>query len=214
MPTDVEREVGIMRIAIGFEYLLTGLGIEYKDDPHMRDTPMRAAKAWYDEICAGITGDPPKITTFPSKSDNMVILRDIPVRSVCSHHLLPFIGSACVAYIPGDGKILGLSKLSRIVNYHSRRPQVQEDLTEQIADHVLSLITRVEEERTWVDDTSAGHYNIKRIEQAGVGVVVRASHMCMLLRGVNHAADMVTSSLRGRFLESGLRSEFLALADI
>ncbi len=197
MPTDVEREVGIMRIAIGFEYLLTGLGIEYKDDPHMRHTPMRAAKAWYDEICAGITRDPPNITMFESDNDNMVILRDIPVRSVCSHHLLPFIGNACVAYIPGDGKILGLSKLSRIVDYHSRRPQVQEVLTEQIADHIEELIQ--------CDGATGLH---------GVGVIVRASHMCMLLRGVNHAADMVTSSLRGRFLESGLRSEFLALADI
>lgn len=193
----LDREESLAAISTGFMLVLEGLGIDWENDPHMKDTPFRAAKAWYDEICAGLTKPPPKITTFPSNSDNMVILRDIPVRSVCSHHLLPFIGSACVAYIPGDGKILGLSKLSRIVDYHSRRPQVQEDLTEQIANHIEELI--------WCDRAKGLH---------GVGVIVRASHMCMLLRGVNHAADMVTSSLRGRFLESGLRSEFLALADI
>ncbi len=197
MPMISKREADLDTIVIGFKYILDGLGIDYSADPHMRDTPMRAAKAWYDEICAGITGDPPKITMFDSDNDNMVILRDIPVRSVCSHHLLPFVGTACVAYIPGDGKILGLSKLSRIVNYHSRRPQVQEALTEQIADNVFNLVSCK-----------------KNMSLAGVGVIVRASHMCMLLRGVNHAADMVTSSLRGRFLESDLRSEFLALADI
>lgn len=192
-----EYKPNIDLIIAGFENILKGLGVDWLNDPHMDTTPERAAKAWFNEICAGLTQPPPKITTFPSDSNDMVVLRDIPVRSVCSHHLLPFIGTACVGYIPGNGKILGLSKLSRIVDYYARRPQVQEELTTQIADAVVEHLDPMDE--AW---------QIK----SGVGVIIKATHMCMLLRGVNHPADMITSSLRGRMFEGDMRSEFLALA--
>lgn len=180
------------RVVRGFEEVLAGLGIE--DTPHTKDTPERAARAWWTELCGGLTQEPPKITTFESDVDQMILLRGIPVRSLCAHHLLPFIGEATIAYIP-HGRILGLSKLSRITNYYARRPQVQEELTEQIADAV------------------AEHVFKKGKTGGGVGVMIRANHMCMMVRGVNHSGDMVTSAVRGVFKRnSAARSEFLALA--
>lgn len=179
------------KVVRGFELVLEGLGVEPNE--HTKETPRRAAKAWWNELCAGLIQEAPQITAFESKVDSLIISRGIPIRSMCAHHLLPFSGTAVVAYIPGDGKILGLSKLSRIAEYWSRRPQVQEELTEQIADavaeHVLS-----------VDDVG------------GVGVVIQARHMCMELRGVKHASDMVTSALRGVLrTDADARAEFLKL---
>jgi GTP cyclohydrolase I len=174
----------------GFQLVLNGLGV--KPGAHTEGTALRAAKAWWNELCSGLTQDPPKITTFPAKGSNMVVLRSIPIRSMCAHHLLPFIGEAVVAYIPGDGKILGLSKLSRIADYWARRPQVQEELTDQIADAVAALVTKG--------------------KKGGVGVLIRANHACMELRGVHHKGDMLTSALRGAFLKSEVRDEFLRLA--
>jgi GTP cyclohydrolase I len=179
------------KVEAGFRLVLEGLGLDL-NDPHLQKTPHRAAKAWWNELCAGVTQIPPPITSFPSASNQMVLLRDIPVRSMCLHHLLPFRGTACVAYVPGRGQIVGLSKLSRIVDHWCRRPQVQEELTEQIADAL------------------AGH--VMDGDQGGVGVVIQASHMCMELRGVNHRGDMITSALRGVLNEAAARSEFLRLS--
>lgn len=176
----------------GFELVLAGLGVA--GGVHTKETANRAAKAWFHELCAGLTGDPPKITTFPSDANEMVILRDIPIRSMCAHHLLPFAGSAVVAYIPGKKRILGLSKLSRLADYWARRPQVQEELTNQIADAV------------------AAHVLDRQRNRGGVGVLIRANHTCMSLRGVKHQGDMLTSALRGVFTEPEVRDEFLRLA--
>ena len=119
----------------------------------------------------------------------MVVLQHIPVKSVCAHHLLPFVGQATVAYIP-DQYICGLSKLARVVDYFSRRPQVQEQLTHDIA-QFLRL----------------------QLEPQGVGVIIKASHLCMQMRGVNHDGTMTTSSLKGSFIKEGpVRAEFMALA--
>ena len=183
------------KIAIGFKLILEGLGLNIKDNPHLASTPERAARAWYNELCRGLTQDAPKITTFESDVDEMVMLRHIPIRSICAHHLLPFLGEATIAYVPGTGKLLGLSKLSRIADYYARRPQVQEDLTAQIADSIAELVI-----------------NTKAEIRGGVGVVIRARHLCMELRGVNHTGDMITSAVRGVFLtKPEARAEFLEL---
>lgn len=186
----------------GFALVLDGLGIDWQAEPHFRDTPKRAAKAWYNELCVGLTGGPPKMTTFPAGGQEMVLLQDIPVKSMCAHHLLPFVGTAAVAYVPGKEKlIVGISKLSRIVNFFARRPQVQEDLTTQIADFIATRIVGLEE--------SDGKAPI-----GGVGVMIRANHMCMALRGVGHEGNLVTSAVRGVFMtKPEAREEFLKLAD-
>ena len=118
-----------------------------------------------------------------------LVLQHIPVKSVCAHHLLPFIGEATVAYTP-DKMLCGISKLSRIVDYFARRPQVQEELTGDIANFLCD-----------------------NLDPQGVGVIIKATHMCMAMRGVSHDGVMTTSTLKGSFLnESNVRAEFMALA--
>jgi GTP cyclohydrolase I len=179
-------------VEAGFRILMEGLGME--QSAHTARTAERAARAWWDELCRGLTQPPPVVTTFPSEDTSMVLLRQIPVRSVCAHHLLPFVGTAVVAYIPGSKQILGLSKLSRLVDYYARQPQVQERLTAQVADAVAAHVL------------GAGG------QKGGVGVFIRANHMCMQLRGVKHDGDMMTSALRGVFRRPEVRAEFLQLA--
>jgi GTP cyclohydrolase IA len=155
------------------------------DDETMRDTPARMARAY-----AELFGPRPfALTTFPNDGgyDELVLARDIPFRSVCEHHLLPFHGRAAVGYLP-DQRIVGLSKLARVVEHFAQRPQVQERLTKQVAD-LLDL----------------------ELRPKGVGVVIEAEHTCMSLRGVRAlGAATVTSAMLGR-LRSDARSrqEFL-----
>jgi len=187
------------QVVMGFRMVLEGLGLDLSS-PHLAQTPERTARAWWNELCQGLTHDPPTLTTFPAEADEMVLLRNIPIHSLCAHHLLPFYGKAAIAYIPGKGQILGLSKLSRVANHWARRPQVQEELTSQIADHLASLVVGKNPETGEV--------------MGGVGVVIRANHLCMMLRGVKHSGDMVTSAVRGIFLtQSDVRAEFLRLAN-
>ena len=166
---------------------LTALGADL-DDESLRDTPRRMA-ALYSEL---LTPSPFNATTFPNDGgyDELVVARDIPFHSLCEHHLLPFVGTAHVAYLPGD-RILGLSKLARVVDYFARSLQVQERLTRQVAD--------------WLQNELA---------PKGVGVVIEAEHMCMSLRGVQkHGATTVTSALHGLVRDDPrTRQEFLALA--
>lgn len=179
------------KIRNGVQQILEGLGVDL-DSPHFVDTPDRVARAWTDELCIGLEQQSFKLTTFPRNTDdfpNMVVLQHIPVKSLCAHHLLPFIGEATVAYIPNK-RLCGLSKLSRVVNFFSRKPQVQEELTSEVAQFLK-----------------------KELEPQGVGVIIKASHTCMELRGVNHSGIMTTSSLLGCFLKDGtVRAEFMALA--
>lgn len=182
------------KLVRGFELVLAGLGLGKTE--HTAGTAQRAARAWWDELCAGLTHELPRMTAFSSDVHEMVILREIPVKSMCAHHLLPFFGTAAIGYIPA-GKILGLSKLSRLTNHFARRPQVQEELTQQIADALMFIL---------------GIEANPLFGRGGVGVVIRANHTCMQLRGVNHTGDMVTSALRGSFLEDPVRQEFLRLA--
>ena len=133
-----------------------------------------------------------RLSTFPAGENyepSMVVLQHIPVKSVCAHHLLPFIGEATVAYIP-DKVLCGISKLSRIVDYFARRPQVQEELTSDIANFLC-----------------------ENLNPHGVGVIIKATHLCMAMRGVSHDGVMITSTLKGCFLkESNVRAEFMLLA--
>jgi GTP cyclohydrolase IA len=167
--------------------LLHALGIR-TDTESMRGTPGRMVRA-YAELFT-----PPafELTTFPNDEgyDELVLARSIPLRSVCEHHLLPFMGVAHVGYLPGD-RILGLSKLARVVTHFASRPQVQERLTKQVAG--------------WLDE---------HLAPKGVGVVIEAEHTCMTLRGVRAAgSSTVTSTLLGTLrTDSRSRHEFFALA--
>nr|WP_280203937.1 GTP cyclohydrolase I FolE [Nocardia farcinica] len=174
------------RAAAGF---LTALGVSL-DDEHLRATPGRMARA-YAELFTPRSFD---LTTFPNEEgyDELVLARRIPLRSVCEHHLLPFVGVAHVGYLPGD-RILGLSKLARVVEHFSRRPQVQERLTKQVAD--------------WLAE---------HLRPRGVGVVIDAEHTCMTLRGVQAVGtSTVTSTMLGTLREDPRsRQEFFSLTGI
>jgi GTP cyclohydrolase I len=169
------------------EAFLSALGLSL-DSESLRATPGRMARA-YAEMFAP---RPFELTTFPNDEgyDELVLARSIPVQSVCEHHLLPFVGLAHVGYLPGE-RILGLSKLARVVEMFARRPQVQERLTKQVAD--------------WLQTNVAPR---------GVGVVVEAEHLCMTMRGVRAAgASTVTSAVHGVLRDDARsRAEFFALA--
>jgi GTP cyclohydrolase I len=167
--------------------LLRALGLDHDDDT-IAGTPARMVRS-YEEL---LTPREFTLTTFPNDEqyDELVVARDIPFTSLCEHHMLPFTGTAAVGYLPG-ARILGLSKLARVVELFARRPQVQERLTAQVA--------------RWLDT---------HLMARGVGVVVEAEHSCMTLRGVAaHGATTVTSALLGDVRRDPLlRSEFLTLA--
>ena len=168
---------------------LGALGIPVTSE-NLRDTPRRMAQA-YAEL---FTPEPFRVTTFPNDEgyDELVLARDIPLRSVCEHHLLPFIGTACVGYLPAE-RIIGLSKLARLVQHFACRPQVQERLTKQVAD--------------WLID---------HLQPRAVGVVVRAEHTCMTLRGARATGSTtVTSALLGTLRDDQrCRNEFFSLTGI
>ena len=170
--------------------LLIAVG-EDPDREGLRATPGRVARA-YREIFAGLWQSPEDVltTTFDLGHDEMVLVKDIEVFSTCEHHLVPFHGVAHVGYIPSSsGKITGLSKLARLVDVYARRPQVQERLTTQIAESVMSIL-----------------------EPRGVIVVIECEHMCMTMRGVRKpGARTITSAVRGQLRDSATRSEAMSL---
>ena len=171
-PVDVDR------IAAAVREILVAIGEDPERDG-LLETPARVAKM-YSEIFAGLreSADHHLQVTFEANHDEMVMVRDIPMYSCCEHHLVPFLGKAHVAYIPGnDGRITGLSKLARLVDAYAKRPQVQERLTSQIADALQ-----------------------RSLEPKGVMVVIVAEHLCMSMRGVKVAGSTtVTSAVRGLF---------------
>ncbi len=182
-PMDLER------IQAAVREILCAIG----DDPEregVRDTPRRMAAA-YAEVFGGLALDPVGLlqVSFEEGHDEMVILRDIPFYSMCEHHFLPFHGQAHVAYIP-RGRVVGVSKIARMVDAIARRPQVQERLTCQIAETLM-----------------AG------LDAAGAAVIVEAEHLCMTMRGIRKPGSvMVTSAMRGLFASQEVtRGEFLAL---
>ena len=172
-----------------FERIIDLLG-EDKDREGLKKTPLRAAKAMK-FLTQGYKIEPKQIlqnALFDEDYNEMVIVKDIEIYSLCEHHLLPFFGKAHIAYIP-DGKIVGLSKIPRVVDVFSRRLQVQERLTEQVLDCINETL-----------------------EPIGVGVVIEASHMCMMMRGVQKQnSTTTTSGFRGSFNGTDTRNEFLKL---
>ncbi len=177
----IERAIRDILIAIG-------------EDPRRRDltgTPSRVAEM-YEEIFLGIEQEPAKEleVILDQKHDEIILLKGIPLYSVCEHHLIPFFGKAHIAYIPKGGRVTGLSKLARVVDILSKRPQVQERLTTQIAEIIM-----------------------KKLKPRGVMVVIEAEHLCMSMRGIRKPGVLtVTSAVRGVFKENEkTRAETLAL---
>ncbi|OGX05523.1 MAG: GTP cyclohydrolase I FolE [Omnitrophica WOR_2 bacterium GWA2_47_8] len=173
-----------------YENLLKSIGEDIKR-PGLKSTPLRAARA-FEYLTKGYRDDLDKIinnAVFPSDNDEMIIVKNIEMYSLCEHHLLPFFGKCHVGYLP-NGKILGLSKIARIVDVFARRLQVQENLTKEIAETIL-----------------------KYTGAKGVGVVVEAQHLCMMMRGVEKQNSLMkTSCMLGAFRrEISTRSEFLSL---
>ncbi|TAM92409.1 MAG: GTP cyclohydrolase I FolE [Jatrophihabitans sp.] len=183
--------VDLARAQAAVRELLLAIG-ENPDRDGLRDTPARVARA-YAEVFAGLFVEPDEVleTTFDEDHDELVLVKDIPLYSMCEHHLVPWHGTAAVGYIPGeDGRITGLSKLARVVDLFARRPQVQERLTSQVADAV-----------------------VRRLDPRGVIVVIEAEHLCMAMRGVRKPGAMtITSAVRGIFADDArTRAEALSL---
>jgi GTP cyclohydrolase I len=180
-PDRVVRDYDFDKVERGVRLILDGIGEDLTRDG-VRDTPARVARM-YEEITVGLREDPSDNLriVFEEGHDELVMVRDIPMYSICEHHLLPFIGKAHVAYIPNQrGQLTGLSKLARLVDGLARRPQVQERLTSQIADAMMS-----------------------RLAPLGALVVIEAEHLCMSMRGVRKpGAVTVTSAVRGVFRDS------------
>ena len=187
-----EKSRIIEKAAEAYAAYMDALGFDWRSDPNSSETPMRVAKAFVNDLATGCYSDPPKITAFDNvdRYDGLVFQGNIKMHSFCSHHHLPFIGAAHVAYIPGvEGKVIGLSKLNRIVEWFARRPQVQENLTMQIHKHI--------------DKACEGN--------KGVAVMVEANHMCACIRGVKHDSIMKTARMSGAFLDNkdvNTRQEF------
>lgn len=170
---------------------LRTLGFDWKNNVHMSGTPVRVAKSWIDDLARGVFSDPPRITIFSNDGSyqGMVLQKNIEVKSMCAHHNLPFVGIAHVGYIPGS-KIIGLSKLNRIVDHLSRRPTVQETLTQTIHDDISRLCEG----------------------NKGVAVIVNSQHMCVSCRGIGQESDMVTSVLSGEFYDDEKTREELFMS--
>ena len=185
------EEVDLPRIERAVREILLAIG-EDPDRDGLRGTPARVARA-YAEQFAGLGQRPESVltTVFDAGHDEMVLVRDIEVYATCEHHLLPFFGVTHVGYIPNEkGQLTGLSKLARLVDLYARRPQVQERMTSQIADGLMSVL-----------------------EPSGVIVVIEAEHLCMAMRGVRKpGAKTVTSAVRGSFRDNtGTRAEAMSL---
>jgi GTP cyclohydrolase I len=178
------------QIEEGVKMILEAIG-ENPSREGLKDTPQRVARM-YEEIFCGLKQDPKENLKicFTEEHEEMVLIKDIPLYSMCEHHLLPFYGKAHIAYIPRKGKITGLSKLARVVEGFSKRPQLQERLTSQIADSV-----------------------VEALQPRGVIVVIEAEHMCMTMRGVKKPGSAtLTSAVRGVFEKNeATRAEAYAL---
>ena len=188
--SEEEKQAIIENASKAYEGFLDALCIDWRNDPNSEGTPRRVAKAYVCDLIKGCYDQQPKITSFPSDGyDGIVSQMNIPLTSMCSHHHLAFTGVAHVAYIPSKkGRIIGLSKLNRIVDFYGRRPQVQEALTVQIHKAIDEVCEK----------------------NRGVAVVIKAAHTCACHRGVKHSGcSMITSKLSGDFMnEPECRKEF------
>ncbi len=187
-PFDADAgEFPLACVAAAFRGFLESLGLDLAD-PNLAGTDHRVARA-YEEMLGGLWRAEPELNTFPNtkRYGEMVSVTDIAFYSICAHHFLPFFGAAHVAYVPGD-RLVGLSKLTRVVDYYARRPQLQEDLTEQVA----ALLD-------------------ERLAPSGLIVSVEARHMCMEMRGVSRpGVTTTTTAVRGTFNDERLQRQFFA----
>lgn len=186
-----KREAAIKEAAVHYGNFLKALGFDWQNDEHMRNTPIRVAKAWVNDLACGLFYPEPNVQSFPNtkKYDGMIFSGKIDVVSMCSHHNLPFFGKAYCAYIADpEGKVIGLSKFNRLVEWLSRRPEVQENLTMSIHDKLSNFCEG----------------------NRGVAVMIEANHMCCQLRGVRQASVMKTSKMSGEFMNDNSlsRQEF------
>ncbi len=185
----IEDEQRVTEIAAYMRRIIEALGLDVSD-PNLAGTPERVAKMYLEMFHGLAEGAEPKVTFFPNdeRYTAMVMEKDIPFYSLCSHHFVPFYGHAHVAYIPNE-RIVGLSKMPRIVEFYARRPQLQERLTEQIAGFLEHTLC-----------------------PQGVMVVIEARHLCVEMRGVKKPGALtVTSAIRGIFFNKPVREEFLDL---
>lgn len=185
-----KKNIDKSKIETAMAMILEAIG----EDPNregVRDTPRRVARM-YEEIFYGIDTDPRELlqVSFTEYHDELVLVKDIPLYSMCEHHFLPFYGKAHVAYIPKGGKVVGISKIARVTEVYARRPQLQERLTSQIADCIYETL-----------------------KPYGVAVIIEAEHMCMTMRGVNKPGSLtITSAVRGIFeTRAQTRNELLSL---
>ena len=189
LPNGIESEAAVPEIAAHMRRIIELLGLDTAD-PNLAETPERVAKMYLEMFHGLAQGARPKITVFPNDEHYtaMVMEKDIPFYSMCSHHFVPFYGHAHLAYIPNE-KIVGLSKMPRILEFYARRPQLQERLTEQVAGFLE-----------------------QELDPQGVMVVIEARHLCVEMRGVEKPGALtVTSAIRGIFFNKPVREEFLDL---
>ncbi len=194
--TEKEKSATIQRVALAYTKVLDELHIDWRNDPNSKDTAMRVAKSMVNEVFAGRFCKPPKITAFENVEgySGVVFQGNIDIYSTCSHHHLPFTGKCHIGYIPSEkGKVIGLSKLNRIADFMARRPQVQENLTNQI--HQM------------VSEVCEGNL--------GVAVMIQANHSCVSCRGIGHQSTMITAKLSGAFQdEDSCRNEFYQFVNL
>ena len=192
--TSEEIEQMITNASEHYGRFLLSMGFDYSADPQTIDTPRRVAKAWLKDLIVGSITDEPNITVFPNDDhyDGLVIQSGIPIVSMCAHHNLAFTGYATVAYVPAEN-VIGLSKLNRIVEWFSRRPQMQESLTQQIHDYIADKMTC-----------------------DSVAVSIACKHTCCSHRGIKHPSVMTTNKFSGVFMEKDnlIREEFLHAIEV
>lgn len=188
--SESERQDMKLKIADHVSEILTLLGIDHSEDHNTKDTPKRLAKLWVDEACRGRFTACPTITSFPAEeaTDQLVVVKNIDLRSMCSHHFVPIIGKVHVGYLANE-RVIGLSKFGRLVEWYAQRPQIQEEFTQQLFDHLQELL-----------------------EPKALIVWVDAVHMCMSWRGIkNSNSSTVTSACCEMFKTNfSLKEEFLA----
>lgn len=183
--TEEEKAKMIAEGAVHYGNFLTAMGFDWRADQNTENTPFRYAKSWVEDMISGTIGTPPKITAFPSDHyDGIVLQKDIPFSSMCSHHNREITGKVHIAYIPSDGgEVIGLSKMNRLVDFYSRRPQIQEGMTMQIYEALNEVLK----------------------DNKGIAVIVEGEHGCVKCRGVrHHGAAMITSKLTGFFFDNKL----------
>ncbi len=171
-----------------FGEFLTALGFDWQSDPNMSDTPLRVSKMYCEDIFSGLYTEQPKMTVFPNEEGyDQLIVTQWNFSSLCSHHFCPFLGNVIIGILPSE-RLLGFSKYGRVVEWFARRPQLQENLTQQIGNHLMEIL-----------------------EPRALGVYVKAQHMCASVRGIRqHNASMTTTAMYGEMKSSpSLKEEFM-----